>query len=81
MNSKKAKGRSFIPKSLSFHPDFLKLAERRSRVLGYGFSSYVRRLIAYDIEHNIIRPDDLTKFRQEFVPKAASSRKEAVAKV
>jgi hypothetical protein len=76
MSSKKAKGRSFVPKSLSFHPDFLKMAEQRSENLGYGFSSYVRRLIAYDIEHDIIRPDDLTKFRQEFSPKP-SSRREA----
>ena len=61
---KKTKGRSFVPKSLSFHPEFLKLAERRAGDLGYGFSSYVRRLIAYDIENNVIKPDSLADLRQ-----------------
>jgi hypothetical protein len=61
---KKTKGRSFVPKSLSFHPDFLKVAEKRAGDLGYGFSSYVRRLIAYDIENNVIQPDSLAELRQ-----------------
>ncbi len=58
---KKTKGRSFIPKSLSLHPSFLELAQERSSKLGYGFSQYVRYLIAYDLEHGIVAPDAMVK--------------------
>jgi len=59
---KRAAGRTFVPKSVSCDPQFLKVATRRASELGYPLSGYIRCLIAHDLTHHVVDPDALAGY-------------------